>query len=126
MSSQRKRSGLFLFFLLRFFAGAAALLRSWGREDVLRGLILNKPVIGPIIAGLVGLIPNCAASVAIAQLYVEGVLGFGPCMAGLLSATGIGLLVLLRTNRRPAQNVAIIGVLVIFSAFCGLVIQALT
>lgn len=67
-----------------------------------------------------GLIPNCAASVAIAQLYVEGVLGFGACMAGLLSAAGVGMLVLLRTNRSWKRNLAIVVTLVVFSALCGM------
>lgn len=73
-------------------------------------------------SALVGLIPNCAASVAIAQLYIEGVLSAGAMMAGLLSAAGVGLLVLLRTNRRPVQNAAIVAVLFALSAVCGLVI----
>lgn len=74
-------------------------------------------------SAVVGLIPNCAASVAIAQLYVEGVLGYGACMAGLLSAAGVGLLVLFRTNRHVAENAAIVAVLVAFSTLCGYVIQ---
>lgn len=92
-------------------------------EEALGSFIGSNAILAVFASALVGLIPNCAASVAIAQLYVEGVLGFGACMAGLLSAAGIGLLVLFRTNRHPAQNAAIIGVLVAFSALCGLVIQ---
>jgi len=94
-------------------------------EDALAALLSTNGVLAVFISAVVGLIPNCAASVAIAQLYVEGVLGFGACMAGLLSAAGVGLLVLLRTNRRPAENAAIIAVLVVFSSLCGLVLQVL-
>ena len=61
-------------------------------------LILNKPVIGPLIAGIIGLIPNCASSVVLTQLYIEGVLGLGSLMAGLLAGSGVGILVLFREN----------------------------
>ena len=94
-------------------------------EEALGAFLSSNEALAVIGSAIVGLIPNCAASVAIAQLYVEGVLGFGACMAGLLSAAGVGLLVLLRANRRPRENVAIIAVLVAFSALCGLVIQLL-
>ena len=96
-------------------------------------VVVGEEAIGDFLAGneflaiagaaVVGLIPNCAASVAIAQLYVEGVLGLGACMAGLLSAAGVGLLVLVRANRHPRENVAIIAVLAAFSALCGILIQ---
>ena len=92
-------------------------------EEALGAFLGGNEVLAVVASAIVGLIPNCAASVAIAQLYVEGVLGFGACMAGLLSAAGVGLLVLVRTNRRPAENAAIIVVLAMISALCGLVIQ---
>lgn len=92
-------------------------------EDALGAFLSSNEVLAIIGSAIVGLIPNCAASVAIAQLYVEGVLGFGACMSGLLSASGVGLLVLLRTNHHAAQNVAIVVGLVVISVFCGLVIQ---
>lgn len=92
-------------------------------EEALESFLSSNEVLAVLGSAIVGLIPNCAASVAIAQLYVEGVLGFGAMMAGLLSAAGVGLLVLLRANRRPAENAAIIAVLAAFSAVCGLIIQ---
>lgn len=94
-------------------------------EEALESIVGSNEVLAVVISGIVGLIPNCAASVAIAQLYVEGVLGLGACMSGLLSAAGVGLLVLLRTNRRPTENVAIVGVLLAVSVACGLLIQLL-
>ncbi len=75
---------------------------------------------------LFGLIPNCAASVAVAQLYVEGVITLGACMAGLLPAAGVGILVLLRTNKGGAkENLAILGFLVLVGVVFGLAIDAL-
>ena len=78
-----------------------------------------------LACALVGLIPNCAASVVIAQLYVEGVLGAGAMLAGLLVSAGVGLLVLARANRHWKQNVAIIAVLYAIGVFWGLICNGL-
>ncbi len=77
-------------------------------EDALAFILGGDSIFSIMTAGLVGLIPNCAASIIIAQLYVAGVLGPGAMMSGLLVSAGIGLLVLARTNRNAGQNVAII------------------
>ncbi len=79
-----------------------------------------------VLCALVGLIPNCAASVAVVTLYVEGVITTGACMAGLLPAAGVGILVLLRTNRGGAkENVAILSLLVLIGIVSGFVIDAI-
>lgn len=70
-----------------------------GGEDALAQLLGDNPNFSVFATALVGLIPNCAASVVIAQLYVEGVLGAGAMLAGLLVSAGVGLLVLARANR---------------------------
>jgi hypothetical protein len=72
----------------------------------------------------VGLIPNCAASVIITELYLEGTLGFGACMAGLLVSAGIGLLVLFRSNRRLRENLGIVALLLALGIFFGLIFIA--
>ncbi|MBP5313889.1 MAG: arsenic efflux protein [Eggerthellaceae bacterium] len=88
-------------------------------EETLGTWMSGNEYLSVMMASLFGLIPNCAASVAIAQLYLEGVLGFGAMMGGLLSAAGIGLLVLFRNNRNLKQNLAIIGILFAVSAAIG-------
>lgn len=86
-----------------------AVLEGLG-EEALSGLLFDQPVIGELLAGLIGLIPNCASSVVITQLYLEQVIGTGPMMAGLLTNAGVGLLVLCRMNRkRVKQNLGIIA-----------------
>jgi hypothetical protein len=80
-------------------------------EDVLAGLLLNRPIVGPLIAGLLGFIPNCAASVVITELYLEGLLGVGAMLAGLLVGAGVGLLVLFRVNHHRMENLKIAGIL---------------
>lgn len=73
-------------------------------EDRLVAFVSGHGALAYLTAGLVGLIPNCAASVVLTDLYVEGVLSFGTMMAGLLPGAGAGLLVLLR-RRRPLRDV---------------------
>ena len=101
------------------------LLIAWVGEDVLGSLILNRPVVGTMIAGIVGLIPNCAASVIITQLYLGGVLSAGAMIAGLLSGTGVGLLVLFRVNDNRKENLRLIGLLYVVGIIAGIVVEIL-
>ena len=92
-------------------------------EENLSNLILNKPVIGPAIAGLIGLIPNCAGSVILTQLYLEGVISFGSVIGGLLVGSGIGILVLFRVNKNLKENLKILGILYAVGTICGIAID---
>lgn len=92
-------------------------------EEALGTLILNRPVTGVLIAGLVGMIPNCAASVIVTKLYLDGVLGAGALIAGLLSGTGVGYLVLLRVNDKHRENLKILALLYAVGVFAGLMIE---
>lgn len=94
-------------------------------EDTLAGFITNKPIIGQLIAGLIGLIPNCAASVVITQLYLQGALSFGGMMSGLLVGAGVGLLVLFRSNDDMKKNLQILGILYGYGVFFGVLIELL-
>lgn len=91
-------------------------------EEALAGLILNQPLLGPVLAGIVGLIPNCAGSVVITQLYLQGAMSLGAAMAGLLSGSGIGLLVLFRVNHNKKENLVILVLLYGISVLAGIVI----
>lgn len=101
------------------------LVISFVGEDTLSGFITNKPIIGEFIAGLIGLIPNCVASVVITQLYLEGALGFGGMMSGLLVGAGIGVLVLFRSNEDLKKNLKIVGILYGFGVVFGILIELL-
>ncbi len=94
-------------------------------EDVLAEFLGSNPVLSVFGSALVGLVPNCAASIVIAQLYVDGALGAGAMLAGLLVSAGVGLLVLVRTNRRMRENAIVIVALYAMGVFWGLVINAL-
>lgn len=80
-------------------------------EESLANLFFTKPIIGELVAGLVGLIPNCASSVVITQLFLEGVISFGSMMSGLLVGSGVGLLVLFKVNEGLKENLKILALL---------------
>ena len=92
-------------------------------EENLSNLILNMPIVGPIIAGLVGLIPNCAGSVILTQLYLEQVISFGSMIGGLLVGSGIGILVLFRVNKDLKDNLKILGLLYLIGVIYGIIID---
>lgn len=112
---------IFLFIIGLSFA--INLIIMFVGEEALAGIILNKPVIGPLIAGLVGLIPNCAASVVLTQLYLENVLSLGSLMAGLLGGAGVGILVLFKENDNLKENLRILSMLYLIGITCGIVID---
>ena len=115
--SHTAKIALFIFLIgvvlniILFFAG----------DRALTGLILNHPILGPMLAGLVGLIPNCAGSVAITQLYLQGALEIGGAMAGLLTGSGVGLLVLFRVNPDRKESLRILGLLYVIGVLAGIV-----
>ena len=92
-------------------------------EDTLAGIISNNPVFSALIAALVGLIPNCASSVILTELYLSGVLKLGVMIGGLLTNAGMGVLVLFRTNRDQKQNIKIVLTLYAIGAIAGMVLQ---
>lgn len=94
-----------------------------GGEEVLEEILLNQTFVGPILAGIIGLIPNCASSVLLTQLYVEGAMSFGTMMAGLLVGAGVGILVLFRVNMERKDSMRIVGMLYAIGVGCGIVLQ---
>ncbi len=110
------------FFILAVNLGLNMILHFLG-EDALGTLILNRPLIGPVLAGLVGLIPNCAGSVVITQLYLAGSMGLGAAMAGLLAGSGVGVLVLFRVNQDRRENLKILGLLYAIGVAAGIAME---
>ena len=94
-------------------------------EDQLAAFISNKPILGPVLSGLIGLIPNCASSVVLTQLYLGGVLGAGAMIAGLLSGSGVGLLILYKVNNDMGENVKITVLLYVAGVLSGMLIEML-
>lgn len=92
-------------------------------EEKISNLILNMPVVGPLIAGIVGLIPNCASSVILTQLYLQNVISVGSMIGGLLVGSGIGILILFRVNENIKENMKITGMLYLIGVVSGIIID---
>lgn len=108
---------IFLFILI--VSGALELALHFAGEDVLESFVLNKPVLGELLAGLAGMIPNCAVSVTFAQLYAQGGMSAGALMSGSLAGSGLGLLVLFRTHRSLKENLLILATVYLFGVVFG-------
>ena len=112
---------LFIFAVTLAFGLAIELVGA----DALAAVLGVHPVRATFLAALIGLVPNCGASVVIAQLFLDGVLTTGPMLAGLLVSGGMGLLVLFRTNYDQQQNVEIAAFVYLVGVACGLLVSAL-
>lgn len=94
-------------------------------EETLAALVQGKPALSLFLSALVGMIPNCASSVVLTQLYLDGVLSAGALMAGLLSGSGVGFLVLLKVNDNRRENLRIFVLLYAIGVGAGALIQFL-
>jgi hypothetical protein len=92
-------------------------------DDNLGQFLLRQSVFQPFLAALIGLIPNCAASVAIAEVFLKGGLSYGSAIAGLSSSGGIGILVLLKENHDRRDTIRILLLLVAISTGVGTIIH---
>ena len=123
------KSALFHTLKITLFLFVTACIIGFAVEAVgtenLEHFILNKPFLGEVLSGLVGLIPNCAASVVLTDLFLKGGISFGGMMSGLLTASGVGLLVLFRMNRNLKENLIILLLLyaggLIFGLLAGFI-----
>ena len=94
-------------------------------KDSLTIFINNNKIISPILSSIIGLIPNCASSIVITELYIRKIIPFGSCISGLLSGSGLGLLILFKQNKNIKENIIILLTLVSFSTICGIILNFL-
>lgn len=94
-------------------------------EDTLSNFMSKSKILEPIIASLIGLIPNCASSVIITELYLTNIISFGSLIAGLLVNAGAGLLMLFRINKNIKENIQIMTLLFVIGAVTGVIINFL-
>lgn len=111
----------FVFIFIVMFA-LEVCMEAIGEENF-AAFIADKSIFQALFAGLVGLIPNCASSVIIAQLYAEGAISFGAAFAGLSVGAGTGLLVLFRNNVDKLESVKLTAFLFAVSVLTGTVLQ---
>ncbi|HIX18294.1 MAG TPA: arsenic efflux protein [Candidatus Gemmiger faecavium] len=119
------RHTLEIFAFILIFSFAIGLVFELVGEDTVAGVFTGLGIFQPMVAALLGLVPNCVSSVLLTQLYVEGVISFGSLFGGLCAGAGIGLAVLWRVNRSVKQNLFMTGLLWAVGAVCGIVLQFL-
>lgn len=95
-------------------------------DDALKTFLSGRGVLTCFLASLVGLIPSCAASIAVTELYLAGAISLGALYAGLLTGAGVGVLILCRLNRPVRQTVFIVIALYLMGALVGLLIDGLS
>lgn len=100
-----------------------AVLETFG-ESTIEQFLRGNETLAVLGSALVGLIPNCSASVVITQLYLEGALQLAPMLAGTLISAGVGYLVLFRTNRSARENALFLAMMYVIGAGWGLVLSA--
>ena len=96
---------------------------EWVGEDNIATFVGNHAILGPAISSLIGLIPNCAASVILTNLYIQKIISGASLIAGLLTGAGVGLIILFRTNKKIKENIAIVGLLYVIGVLSGIVLQ---
>ena len=96
---------------------------EWVGEDNIATFVGNHAILGPAISSLIGLIPNCAASVILTNLYIQNIISGASLVAGLLTGAGVGLIILFRTNKNIKENIVIVGLLYVIGVFSGIILQ---
>ncbi len=120
-SSLRHTLNIFVFILI--VNVILGLVMSLAGEGAVADFLGKMGVFQPVVAGIVGLIPNCAASVVMTELYADGAITFGSAIAGLCSGAGVGLAVLFRTNKNIRENLAAVGTVLLTGIICGMAID---
>ena len=116
-------AGYLLDFLLRKKKEHKNIVLGWGGMGALTTFLGKDTWFQPFLTALLGLIPNCASSILITELYLAGGLSLASAMGGLCAGAGVGLAVLFRENHPAKENAAIVGLLYLLSAGAGLLLE---
>ena len=92
-------------------------------EDTVSNLLLNGNIFTYFISSLVGLIPNCAGSVIITELYLSKMISIGTMLAGLLTGSGLGILLLFRTNNNIKENMTVLSIIYFVGVGVGILVD---
>lgn len=114
---------LYITVFLLIFTFAVTFAVELVGEERIQALVLDRPVLGSLLAALVGLIPNCASSIALTSLFMDGVISAGAVLSGLLVNAGVGLAVLFRNNRPVRDSFRIVLILFCIAVLCGILID---
>ena len=92
-------------------------------EETLSNILLNNNIFKYFIASLVGLIPNCASSVVLTEVYLNGLITIGTLLSGLLTGSGIGILILFKQNKNLRENIAILSIIYVVGVVLGILVD---
>lgn len=115
---------IFIFILVSTFI-INTLLEYLG-ISYLENIFLKNNIFGSLITSLIGLIPNCAASVVLTELFLNSAISFGALIGGLLTGAGVAMLVLFKENKNKTENIKIITFLYFIGAISGIIIELIT
>ncbi len=110
---------IFIFFITLVLNGIIAYIG----EDTIAHFISKNVILGPIVAGLIGLIPNCASSVILTELFINNVISMPVLISGVAVNAGVGLLVLFKTNKNVKENIKIVGILYLIGVLAGIILE---
>ena len=110
---------IFIFFITLVLNGIIAYIG----EDTIAHFISKNVILGPIVAGLIGLIPNCASSVILTELFINNVIYMPVLISGVAVNAGVGLLVLFKTNKNVKENIKIVGILYLIGVLAGIILE---
>lgn len=92
-------------------------------EDNIKDILLNKNILTYFIASIIGIIPNCAPSVIMTELYLANMITIGTLLAGLLTGSGLGILLLFKSNKNLKENITILSIIYIVGVIIGMLVD---
>ena len=110
----------FFIFIISFILNIAF---SYLGEELISKIFMKNSILGPFLASLIGIIPNCGASVVLTELYLNNTISFASSIAGLLSSSGVGILLLFKVNKNIKENIFILLTIYFIGVFTGLIIN---
>ena len=99
------------------------ILMHYVGENAISKIFMKDNIFASLLTSLVGLIPNCGASIMLSELYIKGAISFSSTIAGLLTGSGVALLVLFRSNKNIKENIWILSAVYLIGAFSGIIIE---
>lgn len=101
------------------------ILFEYVNKDLISKLFLKNTILAPFISSLIGLIPNCGASVILTELFLNNIITFGTCISGLLTSSGVALIILFKTNKNFKENISILTIVYLIGVLVGIFIELL-
>lgn len=125
LKSSLKHTIQIFLFLLVFSIIIGGFVEFIGEERFSK-IILSGSIFQPFITSIIGLIPNCASSILLSKLYVEGAISLGAIISGLSTGAGVGGILLIRTNKNMKENLKILGLVYAIGVFCGIIVDVIS